>query len=248
MTHIHTNPGATQRQGGGAPPGFDALQHRVDYGSIKRPTPEMPCVKRMDGKQAMNSQHVVVCERSKMSVPALSALRQELARQGLDGFIVPRADEHLGEYVPAAAERLAWLTGFTGSAGLAVVLAETAAVFTDGRYVLQLAEQTDPDAGSGCISPRNRRQPGWPSTRRRRPHRLRPAADQRGRPRPLHRRRPGYGGGGAQSDRCGLDRPAGAAERPCPAASAWPTRAGHRRTSAPTSRSCCGTRSRTRRC
>jgi Xaa-Pro aminopeptidase len=81
-----------------------------------------------------------------MSVPALTALRQELARQGLDGFIVPRADEHLGEYVPAAAERLAWLTGFTGSAGLAVVLAATASVFTDGRYVLQLAEQTDPDA------------------------------------------------------------------------------------------------------
>src|ERR1700733_11983719 len=74
----------------------------------------------------------------------LVALRQELARQGLDGFIVPRADEHLGEYVPASAERLAWLTGFTGSAGLAVVLASTAAVFTDGRYVLQLAEQTDP--------------------------------------------------------------------------------------------------------
>ena len=78
-----------------------------------------------------------------MSVSALSAVRQELARQALDGFIVPRADEHLGEYVPAGAERLAWLTGFTGSAGLAVVLAATAAVFTDGRYVLQLAEQTD---------------------------------------------------------------------------------------------------------
>jgi Xaa-Pro aminopeptidase len=71
-------------------------------------------------------------------------LREEMKRQGLDGFIVPRADEHLGEYVPAAAERLAWLTGFTGSAGLAVVLADKAAVFTDGRYVLQLAAQTDP--------------------------------------------------------------------------------------------------------
>ncbi len=80
-----------------------------------------------------------------MSVLALPALRQELIRQGLDGFIVPRADEHLGEYVPAGAERLAWLTGFTGSAGIAVVLARTAAVFTDGRYVLQLGEQTDPD-------------------------------------------------------------------------------------------------------
>ena len=75
----------------------------------------------------------------------LIKLRGELSRQGLDGFVVPRADEHLGEYVPAGAERLAWLTGFTGSAGIAVVLADKAAVFTDGRYVLQLAAQTDPD-------------------------------------------------------------------------------------------------------
>src|SRR3954447_1355022 len=66
------------------------------------------------------------CKGSGMSVSALSALRQELVRQGLDEFIVPRADEHLGEYVPASAERLAWLTGFTGSAGLAVVLAAEA--------------------------------------------------------------------------------------------------------------------------
>src|SRR4051794_1390232 len=78
------------------------------------------------------------------AAPRLAALRQELQRHGLDGFIVPRADEHLGEYVPASAERLAWLTGFTGSAGLAAVLADKAAVFTDGRYVLQLAAQTDP--------------------------------------------------------------------------------------------------------
>src|ERR1700722_7842010 len=75
----------------------------------------------------------------------MAALRQELRRQGLDGFIVPRADEHLGEYVPPSAERLAWLTGFTGSAGLAAVLADKVAVFTDGRYVQQLAAQTDPD-------------------------------------------------------------------------------------------------------
>jgi Xaa-Pro aminopeptidase len=84
-------------------------------------------------------------EGSKMSVSPLSALRQELIRHNLDGFIVPRADEHLGEYVPAGAERLAWLTGFTGSAGLAIVLSSTASVFTDGRYILQLAAQTDPD-------------------------------------------------------------------------------------------------------
>ena len=78
-----------------------------------------------------------------MTESPLSALRTELLRRNLDGFIVPRSDEHLGEYVPASAERLAWLTGFTGSAGLAVVLAQAAAVFTDGRYVLQLAAQTD---------------------------------------------------------------------------------------------------------
>ena len=73
----------------------------------------------------------------------LALVRQATAAQGLDGFVVPRADEHLGEYVPPAAERLAWLTGFTGSAGLAVVLANRAAVFTDGRYTLQLAAQVD---------------------------------------------------------------------------------------------------------
>ncbi len=78
-----------------------------------------------------------------MHAERLAALRAELARRTLDGFIVPRADEHLGEYVPANAERLSWLTGFTGSAGLAAVLADRAAVFSDGRYVLQLASQTD---------------------------------------------------------------------------------------------------------
>ncbi len=78
-----------------------------------------------------------------MSNAPLTQLREELRRQALDGLLVPRADEHLGEYVPANAERLAWLTGFTGSAGLAVVLADCAAAFTDGRYVLQLAAQTD---------------------------------------------------------------------------------------------------------
>lgn len=71
----------------------------------------------------------------------LDALRAELKRQGLTGFLVPRADEHQGEYVPPRARRLAWLTGFTGSAGIAVVLADSAAVFTDGRYTLQVRDQ-----------------------------------------------------------------------------------------------------------
>ena len=74
----------------------------------------------------------------------LQALRATLDAAGLDGFILPRGDEHLGEYVAAGSERLAWLTGFTGSAGLAIVLRDEAAVFSDGRYTLQLAEQTDP--------------------------------------------------------------------------------------------------------
>src|SRR5580704_5565316 len=75
--------------------------------------------------------------------PRLAALRAELAKRGLDGFLVPRADEHQGEYVPKRAERLAWLTAFTGSAGAAVVLTEKAAVFVDGRYTLQVRQQTD---------------------------------------------------------------------------------------------------------
>jgi Xaa-Pro aminopeptidase len=70
-------------------------------------------------------------------------LRAELARRGLDGFIVPRSDEHQNEYVPPCAERLAWLTGFTGSAGLAIVLKDKAAVFVDGRYTLQVRDQVD---------------------------------------------------------------------------------------------------------
>ena len=77
-----------------------------------------------------------------------AALRAKLKEIGLDGFIVPRADEHQGEYVPKSAERLAWLTGFTGSAGTAVVLADKAAIFVDGRYTLQVREQVDPACSS----------------------------------------------------------------------------------------------------
>lgn len=73
----------------------------------------------------------------------LSALRDELARRKLTGFVVPRADQQQNEYVAASEERLAWLTGFTGSAGLAIVLARDAAVFVDGRYTLQAGKQVD---------------------------------------------------------------------------------------------------------
>lgn len=74
----------------------------------------------------------------------LTALRDRLAAAGVDGFLIPRSDEYLGEYVPPSAERLAWASGFTGSAGLAIVLADRAALFSDGRYTLQAAQQTDP--------------------------------------------------------------------------------------------------------
>jgi Xaa-Pro aminopeptidase len=73
----------------------------------------------------------------------LSGLRTAFGGFGIDGLLVPRSDEHLGEYVPASAERLAWLTGFTGSAGLAIVIADRAAIFTDGRYVIQVRQQAD---------------------------------------------------------------------------------------------------------
>jgi Xaa-Pro aminopeptidase len=73
----------------------------------------------------------------------LAALRAELKRRGLDGFIVPRADRHQNEYVPPSEERLTWLTGFTGSAGAAIVLADRAAIFVDGRYLLQVRDQID---------------------------------------------------------------------------------------------------------
>src|ERR1700722_17629093 len=75
--------------------------------------------------------------------PRLKALRAELAKRGIDGFVVPHADEHQNEYLPANAERLAWLTSFTGSAGTAVVLKDKAAIFVHGRYTLQVRKQTD---------------------------------------------------------------------------------------------------------
>jgi len=77
------------------------------------------------------------------SGPRVAALRTELARRGLTGFIVPRSDRHQNEYVPASEQRLAWLTGFTGSAGVAIVLMQRALLFVDGRYTLQAREQVD---------------------------------------------------------------------------------------------------------
>ena len=75
--------------------------------------------------------------------PRIQELRTELARHGIDGFVLPRADRFQNEYVPPSEERLTWLTGFTGSAGIAVVLADRAALFVDGRYTLQSKDQVD---------------------------------------------------------------------------------------------------------
>ena len=95
---------------------------------------------------------------SSASDPAESAIRTRalmgrLATLGVDAVVVPRADEHMGEYVPPSAERLQWLTGFTGSAGLAVIGARRAALFVDGRYTLQAAQQVDTRLFEICLVP-----------------------------------------------------------------------------------------------
>ncbi len=87
--------------------------------------------------------------------PRLAALRDQMRAEGLDAYIVPRADAHQGEYVAACDERLAWLTGFTGSAGMAVVTADEAGVFIDGRYQLQVRGQV-----ADVFTPVD-----WPATR-----------------------------------------------------------------------------------
>ncbi|HRJ67213.1 MAG TPA: aminopeptidase P family protein [Alphaproteobacteria bacterium] len=87
----------------------------------------------------------------------LAALRAEMKKRGVDGFFIPRADEFQGEYVPARAERLAWITGFTGSAGYAVALNDKAAFFTDGRYTLQAQAQVDKKDFEICSLSENQR-------------------------------------------------------------------------------------------
>ncbi len=74
----------------------------------------------------------------------IKELRRLMAAAKLDAYLVPRADEHQGEYVPAAAARLKWLTGFSGSAGIAIVTKKTATLFVDGRYTVQARAEVDP--------------------------------------------------------------------------------------------------------
>src|ERR1700678_4493400 len=72
-------------------------------------------------------------------------IRKAMEAQGLDGFVIPHEDEHQNEYLPAANDRLAWATGFSGSAGAGVLFRDKAAVFVDGRYTLQARDQIDPE-------------------------------------------------------------------------------------------------------
>ena len=84
----------------------------------------------------------------------LSALREELKRRGLHGFVIPISDEHMSEYIGGYAQRLAWLTGFGGSAGSAVVLKDHAAMFVDGRYTIQVRDQVDSKLYDYCLVPK----------------------------------------------------------------------------------------------
>lgn len=99
-----------------------------------------------------------VVSRPEQAAPRIKALRALFPELGINAVLVPRTDEYQGEYVPACAERLSWLTGFTGSAGMALVMEEKAMVFVDGRYTTQLAAQTDQSLFSagdlvGCPPP-----------------------------------------------------------------------------------------------
>ncbi|MCK5089728.1 MAG: aminopeptidase P family N-terminal domain-containing protein, partial [Hyphomicrobiaceae bacterium] len=80
-----------------------------------------------------------------LSAERIKELRKLTAQAGLNAYLVPRADEHQGEYVPPCAERLKWLSGFSGSAGLVIVTRKTAALFVDGRYTVQARAEVDTD-------------------------------------------------------------------------------------------------------
>src|SRR5712691_7021069 len=126
-----------------APPEIGTSWHRL----VADPTPPAlaDALERMRARLAQDFRDGLADEDfADLPRPArVQMLRDELRARGLDAFIVPRADEHQGEYVPRCGQRLAWLTGFTGSAGMAIVLAERAVLFVDGRYTLQAAAQAD---------------------------------------------------------------------------------------------------------
>ncbi|HTR86883.1 MAG TPA: aminopeptidase P family protein [Reyranella sp.] len=119
------------------------------------PTPDAALTKALTAWRDELAQADGGLDASPAPAGRLAALRAELRRRGLDGFVVPRADEHQGEYVAAHSQRLAWLTGFRGSAGLAIVLADRAAIFIDGRYTLAVQAQVDIKAFEPLQIPEN---------------------------------------------------------------------------------------------
>lgn len=120
---------------------------------------------RMDGQMRANFPSITL-ERNTMFqtfetsggpehvAERLKALRAHLTELGIDALLVPRADEHQGEYVPASAERLKWLTGFSGSAGIAAMTRKAACLFTDGRYTVQAKAETDTSLIEISLTPR----------------------------------------------------------------------------------------------
>ena len=94
---------------------------------------------------SVHFQHFDVTTSPSQGATNVAALRAQMKRLGLDGFIVPHEDEHQNEYLPDANERLAWVSGFTGSAGAAMIFMDKAILYADGRYTLQSREQTDPE-------------------------------------------------------------------------------------------------------
>ena len=75
----------------------------------------------------------------------LTALREQMAARQLDALVIPRADEYLGEYIPPHNDRMRWISDFTGSAGVVIILKDSAAIFVDGRYTVQVRQQVDAD-------------------------------------------------------------------------------------------------------
>jgi Xaa-Pro aminopeptidase len=121
-----------------APEGLDASAWTVLVADPAPPALKDALAARMEERRA-----AAAANRYPSASERLAALRAELGRVGIDAFLIPRADEHQGEYVSARADRLAWLTGFTGSAGMAAVAKTKAAVFVDGRYTLQVEAEVD---------------------------------------------------------------------------------------------------------
>ncbi len=150
MSRLHSNPAAA---GGldletlvaglaAAPPAFDS---RLWLRLLASPPDEAEAARLMAQLEAARPADPAEGARA-ASADRLAALRGKLAELGIEGFLVPLSDAHRNEILPAASRRLAWLTGFTGSAGMAVVLPERAALFVDGRYTLQVGQQIDPAA------------------------------------------------------------------------------------------------------